>query len=168
MAMRSCSFHHLGFYRDERAVEGFMEEIPAVAVITFAVTLFMISTVSATAMYLADLDRTEAMDRAKDVSAAVVSYGPLLVEERSGHLSAKALDDMATGKLQLKLANIGETRMTVREKTSTVSWEFGTTNRSDAADATVTRSVLVGHVSQDAGGGSSIVYRIAVLEVRTW
>ena len=156
------------FRGDLRAVEGFMEEIPAMAVITFAVTAFMISAVSATGLYLNDTARADALDRAKDISSAVASYGPILVEGRSGHLSSEALDRVVEGKLGVDINNGGDMRVTVNERGpgsgGHPSWSFGSTNRTDVPRATVTMSVLVGH----GQGAGSTVFRLAVLEVGTW
>ena len=164
------------FRKDIWAEEGFMEEIPAVAVITFAVTAFMISAVSATGLYLNDQARAEALDRAKDITSAVSSYGLILVNNRAGHLSSNALTRVVSGDIKFALKNSGDMRVTISEKrpsdgtegngTAPTFWTFGTTNRSDAPDATITRSVLVGHPSLDVPG--IMVYYIAILEVRTW
>jgi len=153
-----------------------MEEIPAVAVITFAVTVFMISAVSATGLYLNDQARAEAMERAKDITTAVSSYGPILVNNHAGHLSSIALSRVVSGELKLILKNSGDMRVIISERgpsdgtesneKASGSWTFGTSNRTDAPDATITRSVLVGHPSSDVIG--TTVYYIATLEVRTW
>lgn len=163
------------FKNDIFAVEGFMEEIPAVAVITFAVTAFMISAVSATGLYFSDVARADALDRAKDLSSAVSSYGPLLAEGRSGHLSAQALDQVSNGTLRPVIKNSENTRVTITEKPLSgddrnkgpLSWTFGTTNRTDSPKATFVRMVLVGHPSSGIGE-VKMVYRLADLEVRTW
>jgi hypothetical protein len=152
-----------------------MEEIPAVAVITFAVTAFMISAVSATGMYFTDVARADALDRAKDLASAVSSYGPLIVEGRSGHLSAQALDSVRSGQLRPEFKNSGDMRITITEKSFSgdnttldpPSWTFGTTNRTDATKATYAKTVLVGHPSSGPGQ-VKMLYRLATLEVRTW
>jgi hypothetical protein len=163
------------FNNDITAEEGFMEEIPAVAVITFAVTVFMITAVSATGLYFTDVARSDALDRAKDLASAVSSYGPLLVEGRSGHLSAQALDSVRLGHLKPDIKNSGEMRITITERTlggdnqtnGPPSWTFGSTNRTDAPRATFTKTVLVGHPSGGAGQ-VKMLYRLSTLEVRTW
>jgi len=158
------------FRKDIRAAEGFMEEIPAMAVITFAVTAFMISAVSATSLYLNDSARADALDRAKDICSAVASYGPILVEGRSGHMSSEALGRVVDGKLHVDIKNEGDTRVTITQRGTgsgpdgPSSWAFGTTNRTDVPRATVTMSVLVGHYQ----GTGTTVFRLAVLEVGTW
>ena len=158
------------FRRDIRAAEGFMEEIPAMAVITFAVTAFMISAVSATGLYLNDTARADALDRAKDISTAVASYGPILIEGRSCHLSSEALGRVVDGKLHVDIKNEGDTRIKIMQRGTgsgtdgPLSWAFGTTNRTDVPRATVTMSVLVGH----AQATGPIVFRLAVMEVGTW
>ena len=153
-----------------------MEEIPAMAVITFAVTAFIISAVSATGLYLNDVARADSLDRAKDMFAAVSSYGPLLVEGRSGHLSAEALERVSDGTLMVDIKNVGDMRVTVTERgpsagggNGTLGWTFGTTNRTDPSKATVTGPVLVGRLSNEPGPDhGTVVFHIAVLEVRTW
>ena len=156
------------------AEEGFMEEIPAVAVITFAVTAFMISAVSATGIYFNDVAQADALDRAKDLASAVSSYGPLLVEGRTGHLSAEALNHTSNGQLLMVFKNSGDMRVTIAEKTlsgdstkTPPSWTFGTTNRTDAPKATYVKALLVGHTSSGAGQ-VKVLYRLATMEVRTW
>jgi hypothetical protein len=163
------------FKNDILAVEGFMEEIPAVAVITFAVTAFMISAVLATGLYFTDVARADALDRAKDLASAVSSYGPLLVEGRSGHLSAQSLDQMRNGQLQLGIKNSGDMRITIAEKylsedngtKQPLSWTFGTTNRTDTPKATYAKIVLVGHPSSGSGQ-VKMIYRLSTMVVRTW
>ncbi len=163
------------FKNDILAVEGFMEEIPAVAVITFAVTAFMISAVSATGLYFTDVARADALDRAKDLASAVSSYGPLLVEGRSGHLSAEALDHVTSGQLKPVIKNSGDMRITIAEKSVSadngtkkpLSCTFGTTNRTDTPKATYAKIVLVGHPSS-GGGQVKMIYRLSTMEVRTW
>jgi hypothetical protein len=163
------------FRNDITAEEGFMEEIPAVAVITFAVTAFMISAVSATGMYFTDVAQADALDRAKDLASAVSSYGPLIVDGRSGHLSAQALDSVRTGQLRPEFKNSGDMRITISERSfqgdnttnEPPSWTFGTTNRTDDTTAIYTKTVLVGHPSV-APGQVKMIYRLATLEVRTW
>lgn len=152
------------FRKDIRAVEGFMTEIPALAMITIAITAFMISAISASGIYIADRDRAEALDKGKDISAAIRSYGPLLVSDRTGHLSASALDDLVAGNISLDLRNTGDMSVTVRESGSERTWTFRNTERTDAPRATVSDTVLIGHDLPDRPPSFLIGY----LEVRTW
>jgi hypothetical protein len=164
------------FRRDTLAVEGFMEEIPAVAVITFAVTAFMISAVSATGLYMNDVARSDALDRAKDICTAVASYGPLLVDGRPDHLSNDALGRAADGKLRVDLKNTGAMRVNVNERLShsgngtavPSSWTFGNTDRTDMPVAAVTRPVLVGYEALNGMGERTTTFQFAVLVVWTW
>jgi len=157
------------FRKDLDAVEGFIGEIPALAIITFAVTAFMISAVSATGIYIEDRAKTDALEEAKDISSAIGAYSPLLIEDRADHLSASALDHLVEGRLSLELRNTGDMRVTVYDRQGgpgnrTSAWTFGNTDRTDPPTATVSRTVLIGY---DALSGPHVLH-LGSMEVRTW
>lgn len=158
---------------DNRAVEGFLTEIPALAVMTIAVTTFMITAVSAYGLYLDDRARADALEEARDISTAIRTWAPILVDGRANHLSVSALDRLASGEMTLDLRNTGDMTVTVLEygdagadgePGATGTWTFGNTDRKDAAEAAVTKSVLIGHFVD----GRSPVYRLGSVEVRVW
>lgn len=159
------------FRRDDRGVEGFMTEIPALAMIVFAITAFMISAVSASSMYLEDRERSDALDKAKDISIAIRADPTLIIDGRNGHFSAEALDDLVEGNLSLDLRNTGDMTVVVTELdqgqyngTGVKHWRYSNTDRHDVPRATVSNTVLVGHWSEDGPP----IYYIAYMEVRTW
>jgi hypothetical protein len=159
--------------RDTDGVEGFIGEIPALAIITFAVTAFMISAISATGSYLDEKERSEDLDLAKDISQAIGASPDVLVDGRMDHLSAKALDQLATGGMTLDLRNTGDMRVTVIDLQASgggglngtgPEWTFGNTDRTDAPTVTYSRTVLIGHEV----AGDQVMFHIGRMEVRTW
>lgn len=167
MARRTRS----SFRRDTRAVEGFMTEIPALAVVTFAITAFMVSAIQASTLYIEDVERTDSLDRAEALSDAIVSHPKLVVDGRSHHLSATALDLLASDDLTLDLSNTGDMTVVVIEMDighangeAARSWRYTNTERHDLPKAAVGSTVLVG----DWDGTGPPVYRLAHMEVRTW
>ena len=75
--------------------------------------------------------------------------------------------------MTLDLRNTGDMSVTVLEygdagaggeTWTTGTWKFGNTDRKDAAEATVTKSVLIGHYVD----GRSPIYHLGTLEVRVW
>ena len=154
------------FRKDLGAVEGFMTEVPALAIITFAVTAFMISAVAASTIYLEDKARAEALDDARDISDAVASYPPILADGRANRFSADGLDALVAGDLALELKNTGDMRVTISgsQGGNGSTWTFGTSDRVDDPRATVTTTVLIGHQTSTGVW----VFNVGSMEVRTW
>jgi hypothetical protein len=157
---------HRTFRKDLRAIEGFMTEVPALAIITFAVTAFMISAVAASTIYLEDRARAEALGDARGISDAVASYPPILADGRANRFSVDGLDALVAGDLVLELKNTGDMRVTIAESQggNGSKWAFGTSDRVDDPRATVTTTVLIGHKTSTGDW----VFNVGSMEVRAW
>ncbi|MBM4248061.1 MAG: hypothetical protein FJ149_01220 [Euryarchaeota archaeon] len=117
--------------RDNRAVGGFFEEIPAFVVVVLSVSLFMVAAGTTIGIMGDDgelsglQDRSARLCRAFLSCEAVLERGALSQEPLAGRLDAGKLDRLNDTALRGELNSPHPYNLTVRDLSSGREWTFG-------------------------------------------